>query len=153
MSVTWSATKAMMGSGPWRGRLPVVFVLGALLVLVAGGGFAALESDTVSSYWEGVWWALSLANTVGFVGETPQTTVGRLLSSGLMVFGFGLMAFTTAAIASLFVREQEAPVEAAEQEFERALLVQMTELTARLERIEDAVGARGPSGTPSPTER
>ena len=134
-------TTAMLGSGPWRGRLPVVLILGTLLVLLAGGGFAALESDTVSSYWEGVWWALSLATTVGFVGETPHTTVGRLLSSGLMVFGFGLMAFTTAAIASLFVHEQEAPVEAAEQAFERALLLQLAELTARLDRIEQAVGA------------
>lgn len=52
-----------------RSRLAAFGLVAAVLVLVAGGGFAALESDTVANTWEGLWWALSLMTTVGFVGE------------------------------------------------------------------------------------
>lgn len=120
-------------------RLPLLLILAALLVLLGGGGFAAVESDTVSSYWEGVWWALSLMTTVGFVGEAPHTEAGRLLSSVLMVAGFGLIAITTAAIASLFVREQEEPAQALEQAFERTVAARLDEIGERLARIEQAV--------------
>lgn len=76
---------------------PIMFVsIGAVVVLLAGGGFAAFESRQVSSYGEGVWWALSLMSTVGFVGEAPESTAGRLVSSVLMVTGFALMALVTA---------------------------------------------------------
>ncbi|MGZ8758768.1 MAG: ion channel, partial [Aeromicrobium sp.] len=72
----------------FRRRLANYLVVGAVVVLLAGGGFAAFESRQVSNYWEGVWWALSLMSTVGFVGEAPESLVGRLLSSVLMVSGF-----------------------------------------------------------------
>ena len=87
----------------------------------------ALESKTVGNYWEGLWWALSLMTTVGFVGESPETASGRILSAVLMVSGFAMMTLTTAAIASLFVREEE-PAEATERTFERAVMVRLDEL-------------------------
>ena len=62
-----------------RHRLAALLSTATALVLAAGGGFAALENHLVSSYWEGVWWALSLMTTVGFVGESPETTSGRLV--------------------------------------------------------------------------
>ncbi len=86
-----------------------------------------------------MWWALSLMTTVGFVGETPETTGGRILSAVLMLGGFAILALTTAAIASLFVREEEAPFEKSERAFERETIVRLDELSARLERIERAL--------------
>jgi hypothetical protein len=62
-------------------RIALLLGLGALIVLLSGGGFAALESDTVSTYWGGVWWALSLMTTVGFIGEKPETVAGRVSST------------------------------------------------------------------------
>jgi voltage-gated potassium channel len=123
----------------WRHRLALFLSLGALGVLLAGGGFAALESKTVSNYWEGLWWALSLMTTVGFVGESPETTGGRVLSAVLMVAGFALITLTTAAIASLFVREEEAPGELEERAFEQRVLVRLDELGDRLVAIERAL--------------
>src|SRR4029079_1557692 len=92
-----------------RRRLTTYLVLTAFVLLLAGGGFAAFESRQVSTYWEGLWWALSLMSTVGFVGEAPESVVGRLLSSVLMVSGFALMALVTASVSSLFRREGERP--------------------------------------------
>ena len=126
-----------------RRRLRFLIPVAALVVLLAGAGFARLEGDIVSSYWEGLLWALSLMTTVGFVGETPETTAGKALAAFLMVFGFAGLALTTAAIASLFVRGDEAPEEDREHDFERQLLAELDDLRARLKRIE-ASGKRPP---------
>ena len=115
-----------------RHLIPVFVILAVL----AGAGFAALETDNVRSYWDGVWWALSLMTTVGFIGETPETTGGRVLSAFLMVAGFGLLSMTTAVIASRFVREDEQPESDREQAFEHVALARLDDLAERLERIE-----------------
>ena len=122
-----------------RRRLVTYLVLTAFLLLLAGGGFAAFESRQVSNYWEGLWWALSLMSTVGFVGEAPESVVGRLLSSVLMVSGFALMALVTASVSSLFVREERLPDELAEERFEGEALRLLADLARRLEAIEGSV--------------
>jgi len=119
-----------------RHRLGALLAGGVLLVLLAGGGFAASESRVVSSYGQGVWWALSLMTTVGFTGESPETVAGRVLSSVLMVSGFGLMAVVTASIASMFVHQEEEPNVRAEREFEHTNRDLLEQLAGRLDAIE-----------------
>ncbi|WP_344770135.1 potassium channel family protein [Aeromicrobium panaciterrae] len=119
----------------------------AVVVLLAGGGFAAFESEQVSSYGEGVWWALSLMSTVGFVGEAPESTAGRLVSSILMISGFALMALVTASIASLFVREEESTGEATEREFEDRALALLDHLVERIDRVETRLDDFADSGS------
>ena len=110
--------------------------LAALAVLLAGGGFAAIETETVSDYGDGVLWALSLMTTVGFVGGLPHTAWGKLIAAGLMLCGFGLLAMTTAAVSSLFIREDEEPEELREQAFETEILRELRALNARLDDLE-----------------
>jgi hypothetical protein len=124
----------------------------ALIVVLAGGGFAALESDTVESFWQGVWWALSLMTTVGFTGPEPATTGGRLLSAALMLTGFGLLTMTTAAVASLFVREDEEPEETALRAFEHRTLTELSRLHDRLERIESRLATPSAGAEPETRE-
>ena len=128
-----------------RGAVTALIVLAPLLVFLAGAGFAALESNTVSSYWEGLWWALSLMTTVGFVGESPETTGGHILSAVLMVSGFALLAVATAAIATLFVRQEEEPDELRERAFEELALERFDDLAARLTAIEETLAREGAS--------
>ncbi len=123
-----------------RVTVTYLLVLAPLMVLLAGAGFATLEKDKITSYWDGLWWALSLMTTVGFVGETPDTTGGKIVSGILMVSGFALLTLATAAIASLFVREDEAPQGQRERDFERVALERLDELATRLEAIENALG-------------
>ncbi len=131
----------------FRRRLLNYLVLAAIVALLAGGGFAAFESHQVSSYGEGVWWALSLMSTVGFVGQPPESVVGRLLSSVLMVSGFALMAMVTAAVASLFVTEEAEPEEQAQVLFEAQALRMLADVQQRLEVIEANLE---PTPTPEP---
>ena len=93
----------------------------------------------MSNYWDGLWWALSLMTTVGFVGETPETTGGRILSSVLMISGFALLTVTTAAVASLFVREEEQPAEALDRAFDAVALSRLDEMAQRLDAIDRAL--------------
>jgi len=105
-------------------------------VLLGGGGLAAIETETVGDYGDGVLWALSLMTTVGFVGGVPHTVAGKLIAAVLMLCGFGLLALTTAAVSSLFVREDEAPEEHREQAIEREILRELRALHARLDDLE-----------------
>lgn len=105
-------------------------------MLLGGGGLAAFEAEAARTYWDGVLWSLSLMTTVGFVGGAPTTAGGKAIAAVLMLLGFGFLAMTTAAVASLFVREDEAPVEEKERAFERQVLEELRALRSRLDRLE-----------------
>lgn len=130
----------------FRRRLVSYLVIASVLLLLAGGGFAAFESRQVSNYAEGVWWALSLLTGSGFVGEVPTSLEGRLLAAVLMVAGFSLIALVTAAISSLFVREEQQPQVEADERFESKALRLLEDLSVRL----DAIEAARPAGPPVP---
>ena len=127
-----SEVLAARSVGSWWLRYLVP--LAAAVVLLGGGGFAALETDTVDSFWEGVWWAIVLAATVGFV-DTPTTVGGKLLSATISVAGFLLLAITTAAVASLFVREDEDPQERRTRAFEDEVLAELKSLRTEIDRL------------------
>ncbi len=117
----------------------------ALLLTVLGGGALALaESDTVTSFTDGLWWSLSLVTTVGFVGRAPTTEAGKVISALLMVTGFTLMAMTTAAIASLFVREDEEPDDRREQAFQDEMRREMARLRSEVRALRRELAQREP---------
>lgn len=115
----------------------------ALAAILGGGALAWAETDAVPSYWDGLWRSLALVMTVGFVGPPPTSATGKIVSSVLMVFGFALMALTTAAIASLFVREDEVLDESIERTFEQAVLAELAELRREVAELRD--GGHGPA--------
>ncbi len=128
--------------------LPGVIVAFTAL-LVGAGAAAAFESDTVDSYWEGLWWALGLMTTVGFVeGAPPSTLGGAITSAVLMLAGFLLLSLLSAGLASLFVREDEAPAEAREQALDRQVLERLAALEERIAALDDRL--RGPDDPDGP---
>ena len=108
----------------------------ALVIVLAGGAISAIEADVVESFGSGVWWALSLVTTVGFAGHPPTTTAGRVLAGALMITGFGLLSLTSAALASLFVRQDEAPSQQRDIAFEAEALAELRALRARLDELQ-----------------
>jgi voltage-gated potassium channel len=119
-----------------RRWLRFIAPLAAVTVLLGGGALAALETETVSNYGDGVLWALSLMTTVGFVGGLPHTAAGKVIAAALMLFGFGLLAMTTAAVSSLFIREDEEPEELREEAVEQEILRELRALHTRLGDLE-----------------
>jgi hypothetical protein len=116
--------------------LPAVAMAGTLL-LVSAGGIAAVETDIVPSYARGLWWSISLMTTVGFVGQPPRTAAGAVLSVILMLAGFVLLALVSAALASLFVREDEQPYELREQMLTAELLEEVRALRSEVAALRD----------------
>jgi len=112
-------------------------VIGSLgVVIVTAGAVAAIETHTVASFWRGLWWSISLITTVGFIGEPPRTAIGIALSMVLMVTGFLLLAMVSASLASLFVREQDAPFEARETSTDEQILERLAQIDERLRSME-----------------
>ncbi len=114
---------------------PALVAAGLVLLIGAGAG-AAFESDTVGSYWNGLWWAVALMTTVGFIGGAPTSVVGALASVVLMVAGFLLLSLVSARLASLFVREDEEPAEERESAADLEILALLGEIKQRLETLE-----------------
>jgi voltage-gated potassium channel len=129
-----------------RRRLPLAIPLASAVVLISGGALAAIETNTVSSYGEGLWWAVSLMSTVGFAGDTPQTDGGRVVSGFLMLFGFATLSLVTASLASLLVAKEEEPELEQVRVSEREVLEELRRVRSQLDSLESRI-ARHPSGT------
>jgi len=113
-----------------------VLIATVVIVFVAAAAAAAIETDTVTSYWRGLWWSISLITTVGFIGEPPRTDAGAALSVVLMLVGFLLLAMVSASLAALFVREEERPRDTREAANETSILAVLERLESRLAVIE-----------------
>jgi voltage-gated potassium channel len=130
--------------------LPLLAASGALVV-VTGGAVAAVETDTVTTLGRGLWWAVALMTTVGFVGDPPHTATGAALSVLLMVAGFFLLALVSAGLASLFVREDERDIDERAELQSVVLLAEIRALHARLDALQGGpTGGVEPAGTSGP---
>ena len=78
--------------------------------------------------------------------------MGRVVSSVLMVSGFALMALVTAAIASLFVGEEQQHDEEVAEAFDAEALKLLAELAQRLAAIETTLSSGSRSDHHEPTE-
>ena len=74
--------------------LMVVLVMGTVMYVVEGpeNGFTSIPTS--------VYWAITTVTTVGFGDITPKTDLGRLISSFMMVLGWGTLAVPTGIVTS-----------------------------------------------------
>jgi len=114
-----TALKATVGR---RGFL-YVLALFVLLVVMAGAIMSLVEPQTVKgNMWDGMWWAVVTATTVGYGDISPATPQSRLVAVALMLFGIGLTATLAASVAAYFVNQDGG--------------TNLAEVVARLDRVE-----------------
>jgi len=72
--------------------LVLVLVLGSLMYLVEGpqGGFTSIPMS--------IYWAIVTMTTVGYGDLVPQTVLGRMLASLVMMIGYGIIAVPTGIV-------------------------------------------------------
>jgi voltage-gated potassium channel len=72
----------------------VVLVMGTVMYVVEGpgNGFTSIPTS--------VYWAISTVTTVGFGDITPKTDLGRLISSFMMLLGWGILAVPTGIVTA-----------------------------------------------------
>jgi len=123
----------------------VKYVALLTLVTLLLGGFAFANTEDLSS-WQGIYWAITTATTVGYGSPAVTTTTGEVVAVMLMIVSTGFAAVLTGAIAERFVagtvarREREEASEVEDEE--RDILEQIADLQSRLSRLERAVRAR-----------
>lgn len=76
------------------GVLMIVLVMGTVMYVVEGpaNGFTSIPVA--------VYWAITTMTTVGFGDITPKTDLGRLISSMMMLLGWGTLAVPTGIVTS-----------------------------------------------------
>jgi len=80
--------------------LMVVLIMGTLMYVVEGpgNGFTSIPLS--------VYWAVTTMTTVGFGDITPQTDLGRLIASVMMLLGWGTLAVPTGIVSAEFTAQR-----------------------------------------------
>lgn len=86
----------------------VVILLGTVMYVIEGpeNGFTSIPVS--------IYWAITTITTVGFGDITPRTDLGRLVSSFMMLLGWGILAVPTGIVTAEIAAERFAPPAAAE---------------------------------------
>ena len=74
--------------------LILVFILGTIMYLVEGGenGFDSIPQS--------IYWAIVTLTTVGFGDITPDTVVGQMIASVIMLLGYSIIAIPTGIVGA-----------------------------------------------------
>lgn len=80
--------------------LTIVLIMGALMFVVEGpeNGFTNIPM--------GMYWSIVTLTTVGFGDITPQTPLGQLLASLIMLLGYAVIAVPTGIVSSEMARRK-----------------------------------------------
>lgn len=81
----------------------LLFVSALLIWLLESKG---TTPNTITSFWDGIWWAIVTIATVGYGDKFPVTHPGRLVGMILIIIGFASLSVFTGLIASLFVEDR-----------------------------------------------
>jgi voltage-gated potassium channel len=107
-------------------RIAAMLTLAA--VVIAGAAQSAVDTREYSSLWDGVWWAVVTATTVGYGDIAPKTVQGRVIGIALMFVGIAFLSLLTASIASRFVKDDREDEHVEVMEALRQLQVDVAEL-------------------------
>ena len=108
-----------------------VLVVTVGVILLGASGLYVIErgqNESLTSFGDALWWAISTVATVGYGEIYPHTVEGRLIAVLLMLTGIGVISVFTATIASLFMIEED------EDEF-NGLHKRFDEMQAKLDRL------------------
>jgi len=78
--------------------LSMVIILGAMMYLFEGN-----QNSGFSSIPKSVYWAIVTLTTVGYGDITPQTFMGQIISSFIMILGYGMIAVPTGIVSGEFI--------------------------------------------------
>jgi voltage-gated potassium channel len=112
-----------------RWVMPLALLIVAFAAIFAWRFEAAESGAQVNSLGDALWWAIATVTTVGYGDVVPKSAEGRIAGVVLMLVGITVFGWLTAALASLFVENDEAAVD---EELHRKL----DEIAQRLSTIE-----------------
>ncbi|HEU0285922.1 MAG TPA: potassium channel family protein [Nocardioidaceae bacterium] len=135
-----------------RKAMGVIVAATLLSVLLGGALITILDHEEFPDFGTGLWWALQTVTTVGYGDVTPETAIGQVIGALFMLEAIAFVTIVTAVITSSFVerarQERTAASQATESTDVEQLTAQLTEITARLDRIQRTLDRGEPAGAP-----
>jgi voltage-gated potassium channel len=90
-------------------RKVIVFLLFVLLLTVFLGSFMYVleykHNPSFSSIPQSIYWAIVTITTVGYGDIAPQTVLGKMLASFIMILGYAIIAVPTGIVSASFLKE------------------------------------------------
>ncbi len=89
-------------------RKIMVFLLIVLLIVIIMGSFMYViegEENGFTSIPRSIYWAIVTLTTVGYGDISPQTILGQILASIIMIFGYGIIAVPTGIVSVEIARK------------------------------------------------
>lgn len=89
--------------------LTLVVIMGSVMHLVEGpqNGFTSIPTS--------IYWAIVTLTTVGYGDISPQTPLGQIISSALMIVGYGIIAVPTGIVTAELTRASSPVVKRCER--------------------------------------
>jgi len=116
--------------------LRVAAILTVTATCIAGAAQHAFANGEFVSLWDGIWWAVTTATTVGYGDLYPTTVQGRIIGMALMFVGIAFLSLLTAAIASRFVKQEQGEEHTEVMEALQRIEADVAELKARANAAE-----------------
>lgn len=88
---------------PLKGAWLATALVTLSVTVAAGLLIRVTDRDTFPTLGRGLWWAVQTTTTVGYGDVVPESSLGRLIATAVMIVGIGFITVSTAAIASAFV--------------------------------------------------
>jgi voltage-gated potassium channel len=108
--------------------LPYMFFIMVVITVAYGLLMRIVDPHDFPSVGLALWWAAATVTTIGYGDVVPTTHFGRLVASGLMIFGFASLSLLSGVVASVFVhRSQKAG--------SRSEMVMLDQRLAEIERL------------------
>jgi len=122
-----------IGTSTLRGRV-VTYAIGGTGLLVFVGALAVTDAERgaegagITTFLDGLWWALVTLTTVGYGDEAPVTHTGRMIAVALMLAGIALLGIVTATLSSYLVEHVSEQKQIDDDNDQAELLKELTEL-------------------------
>jgi len=121
--------------------LRTIVGVAVFLVIIAATLERIVEPDTFTSLGLAFWWAIVTVTTVGYGDIVPESPLGRLVASCLMLTGLSLIPTLTSVVISIFMtKRSRADREAAEKSLNQHAAT-LARIEKQLARIEEARGS------------
>jgi voltage-gated potassium channel len=124
------------------GGLRYAAIFAGLVLLASAEAFSVIEN---TSYFEGLYWAMTTITTVGYGDVLPKTAEAKAMAMVVMLVGIGFFAALAGALANSFIEgrtEEIVEAERAALTADEALLAKVDELAAQLEELRVSMRAR-----------
>jgi voltage-gated potassium channel len=95
-------------------RLPIlarIIMIAAVMIFLFGSAIHFIEPKSFPTVFDGIWWAIITASTVGYGDFYPVSTLGRITGILLLLIGTGFLSSYFIHLSAATVTKQNAYVE------------------------------------------